>query len=253
VELSSAGGIEGFNSVGTSTFLLNAATGAGRLGVSGGGLSWDSAGAVSVSGSLLVSGSVTANVITTGTLSAARVSGGTLGGGFAVGANSITIPAGGTISDADGSEWNSSGIVLVSAGAFGDSIKWKVAGVDKASIYASSTNTTYSYISGGLIQLDANSVLLLAPNGTSFIRVHQTLGMTLQTGTGLDHSVLLGDGAGAHKWQILTDSNVPLFGVNSLGDLIRPIANDSTAEGAYYGRIPIYINGSLKYISVHSA
>lgn len=29
-------------------------------------------------------------------------------------------------------------------------------------------------------------------------------------------------------------------------------ANDATALGAYYGRVPIYINGTLKYLGVYS-
>ena len=66
VEISSAGGIVGYNSSGTQTFLLNAATGAGQLGT--GTVTWNSSGAVSINGSVLVNGTVTANAVTGGTI-----------------------------------------------------------------------------------------------------------------------------------------------------------------------------------------
>jgi hypothetical protein len=64
--------------------------------------------------------------------------------------------------------------------------------------------------------------------------------------------VNLADAAGASQFRIHDSAAAQVFGVNSDGDIIRPIANDSTALGAYYGRVPIYINGSLKYLAVYS-
>ena len=60
------------------------------------------------------------------------------------------------------------------------------------------------------------------------------------------------DSAGTYQVQIRDSGNVSVFAVTSDGDLVRPIANDATALGAYYGRVPIYINGTLKYLGVYS-
>ena len=60
------------------------------------------------------------------------------------------------------------------------------------------------------------------------------------------------DSAGTYQFQIRDSGNVSVFAVTSDGDLVRPIANDATGLGAYYGRIPIYINGTLKYLGVYS-
>lgn len=73
-----------------------------------------------------------------------------------------------------------------------------------------------------------------------------------KSGSGNDIRVRLGGSAGSEQLKVLDSGGAQVFGVNSDGDIIRPIANDSTALGAYYGRVPIYINGSLKYLSVYS-
>ena len=73
-----------------------------------------------------------------------------------------------------------------------------------------------------------------------------------KSGSGNDVRVRLGGTAGSEQFKILDGGGTQVFGINSDGELIRPITNDSTALGAYYGRVPIYINGSLKYLAVYS-
>lgn len=73
-----------------------------------------------------------------------------------------------------------------------------------------------------------------------------------KSGTSNDITMRLGGTAGSEQFKISDSGGTQVFGVNSDGDLIRPITNDATALGAYYGRIPIYINGSLKYLAVYS-
>ena len=71
-------------------------------------------------------------------------------------------------------------------------------------------------------------------------------------GSGSDVIVRLGGSSGSEQFKVQDSGLNPVFGVNSDGDLVRPIANDATALGAYYGRVPIYINGTLKYLGVYS-
>ena len=54
----------------------------------------------------------------------------------------LTLGSGGKVVDADGSFWDQSGIVLKSAGSYGDSLKWQVGGSDAGTIYASAGNLT---------------------------------------------------------------------------------------------------------------
>ncbi len=120
---------------GTFSGSLSGATGsfAGSLSAATGSL-----GTLSVSGTVTMSGGQITlpggGSITSGALdiNSATFSGITVDG-------TITLGAGGKITDADGSYWDQSGIVLVSSGSFGDSIKWKVGGVDKGSIWVNST------------------------------------------------------------------------------------------------------------------
>lgn len=62
----------------------------------------------------------------------------------------------------------------------------------------------------------------------------------------------LGDSGGVDLFKVKDSGGNDLFGVNSNGDLVRPITNDATALGSYYGRVPIYINGALKYLGVYN-
>lgn len=110
------GGVEGFNSAGTSTFLLSAADGSGRLGVSGSGLSWNSSGQVSVDGSLIVSNTITAAKLNITSLSAITANLGTVTAG-SINAASVTV------SNINASNVNSGSLngALLSAGSVADS------------------------------------------------------------------------------------------------------------------------------------
>lgn len=291
VEISSAGGIAGYNSGGTQTFLLNAATGAGQLGTGSNTISWDSSGNASIGGVSLSSGKITAShlsvstlsaitadlgTVTAGTINAASVSvtnltasnvssgslgsGGSginLGGTNGLGINgNLTLGSGGKIIDADGSYWDQNGIVLVASNVFGDTIKWKVSGTDVAAISASAgggyfttdtgrrlfvtdgTTVGYSY---NHVEIGSTRIILNATEGTSSINL----------GSSSDIHLTLGDAAGSYRCKVKDSGGTEVFGVNSDGDLVRPITNDSTALGSYYGRVPIYINGSLKYLGVY--
>ena len=73
-----------------------------------------------------------------------------------------------------------------------------------------------------------------------------------KSGAGQDVRVRLGGASGSEQFKVLDSGGSQVFGVNSDGDIIRPITNDSTALGAYYGRVPIYINGALRYLGVYN-
>ncbi len=63
---------------------------------------------------------------------------------------------------------------------------------------------------------------------------------------------MLADSGGSYNWSVKNSSATQVFGISSNGSLFRAIANDATALGAYYGRVPFYINGSLKYLAVYN-
>lgn len=269
VVLSNAGGVEGYNSGGTRTFFVNAATGAGQMGAGTNSMSWDSSGNVSIGGVALSSGKITASHLSVSTLSAitanlgtvtagsinaasvtvsnitaTNISSGALGSGGSginiggtngLGVNgTLLIGSGGKIQDADGSVWDQTGITLVSAGSAGDCIQWKVSTSIIGSVFADST-TLYMQASG------TKSLYLSAGFQPAFELAYAS------------HAILsLGDSAGVSQFKILDSGSIQVFGVTSDGDLVRPIANDSTALGSYYGRVPIYINGSLKYLGVYN-
>lgn len=185
----------------------------------------------------------------------------------------ITIGTGGKITDADGSYWDQNGIVLKSSGTFGDVITWKVGVTNVGSIFASSTNSTLQVVGGangafgGVLTLDTDGPTLGTKDGTQELSLSHsgasyfkngTDGLTLNTSGNVDLqgssdvSIILGDIGGTYQFKVKDSSGVQQFGINSNGEWVRPIANDSTALGAYYGRVPIFINGSLKYIPVYS-
>lgn len=278
VELSNVG-LRGYNSSGIQTFGLSTSDGSGFLGVSGGGFSWNSSGTVVINGSLLVGssvtadkltvsslsaisanlgtitagtitgGTITASVITTGTLAADRISGGSLGGSFNLGGANVTVNSTGVITNSDGDTWGPNGITLKSAGSFGDSIKWQVSGVDKGSIYASSSSIVLAYPSGFVQSLGSSSFLV--DGGTAFFLLSSASNIS-EIAVPHGVKVTLGDAGGTYSFAVRNSSGTQVFGVSSNGGLFRAIANDSTALGTYYGRVPIYINGSLKYLAVYN-
>lgn len=258
VSLSNAGGIEGYNSGSTRTFYVNAATGAGQMGAGTNSLSWDSSGNVSIGGVALSSGkitasalsvstlsaisanlgtitagsitggTITASAITTGTLAADRLSGGTLAGGF-------------TVSTASGP------IVFNSAGTPDDVIQFKYSGTAKGQVYTTNTTFVVQYASGGGLTMTSSSITMSQSSSSISVasNIPAMFGAT-------DVHINLGDAGGIYRLKVRDSLGTEVFGVTSDGDLVRPITNDSTALGAYYGRVPIYINGSPKYLGVYS-
>jgi hypothetical protein len=126
--------------------------------------------------------------------------------------------------------------------------------------FANSTDaqSTYSATATNAGTLRAGSVFVnaTAADNTTNVTVRASKAGVTQSefvaeGDGYAY-VGLGDSAGAKNFEVRDSNEAMVLGVNSDGDIIRPIANDSTALGAYYGRVPIYINGSLKYLGVYS-
>ncbi|MCX7800091.1 MAG: hypothetical protein N2109_07085 [Fimbriimonadales bacterium] len=292
VEISSAGGIAGYNAGGTQTFLLNAATGAGQLGTGSNYISWDSSGNASIGGVALSGGKITASHLSVsslsaisanlGTITAGTISGGTItasaittgtlnfGSGGTVnttgtvtgtfgGLNlanltvtgNITLGSGGKIIDADGSEWNSSGLILKSAGFFGDAIKWQNSGTDKLSIYA--------YSSGALISVPSGPEIHMA-TGPSYV----TVSGGSSGAVGMSGSVvmaMLQDSAGAHYFGVRNSASVEKFLVDSYGR-VRLVADAtygiSTGWSSVSGSLATWaiynVAGSLiGYIPVYSS
>lgn len=66
---------------------------------------------------------------------------------------------------------------------------------------------------------------------------------------------ILGDSAGSSQYRVCNSSLKIVFGVGSDGSIIRELTNDSSGgAGSYYGRIPIYINGTgPKYLRVYDS
>jgi hypothetical protein len=90
----------------------------------------------------------------------------------------LTLGTGGKITDADGSEWSQTGIILKSSGAFGDAIKWQNGGVDKGSIWATASYFAIQYgtASGdGYVNLN-NGVASLGVTFKSSVQVDQNYG-----------------------------------------------------------------------------
>lgn len=126
--------------------------------------------------------------------------------------------------------------------------------------FANSTDaqSTYSATATNAGTLRAGSVFVnaTAADNTTNVTVRASKAGVTQSefvaeGDGYAY-VGLGDSAGAKNFEVRDSSEAMVFGVNSDGTLIRPITNDATALGAYYGRVPIYINGTLKYLGVYS-
>ena len=96
------------------------------------------------------------------------------------------------------------------------------------------------------------NVLVLSMNYSPSTGLGSVILKNGKGGSGSDVIVRLGGSSGSEQFKVQDSGLNPVFGVNSDGDLVRPIANDATALGAYYGRVPIYINGTLKYLGVYS-
>lgn len=269
-----SGGGFSWNSSGTvvinGSLLVGSSVTADKLTVSS--LSAISANLGTITAGTITGGTISAGTITTGTLAADRISGGSVGGSFNLGSANLTVNSTGVITNNDGDTWGPNGLVLKSTGAYGDSIKWNHGGSDVGSI-TGSTSGMYMYqgSSGfGTSHLFLSSSAARIQHGSSGYFLSVT-GAGIQTGgpiypgtTGLIQSanslsyvnegiaIVLGDAGGTYTWDVRNSNGTRVFGVSSNGSLFRAIANDATAVGAYYGRVPFYINGSLKYLAVYS-
>lgn len=126
--------------------------------------------------------------------------------------------------------------------------------------FANSTDaqSTYSATATNAGTLRAGSVFVnaTAADNTTNVTVRASKAGVTQSefvaeGDGYAY-VGLGDSAGAKNFEVRDSSGAMVLGVNSDGALIRPITNDATALGAYHGRVPIYINGALRYLGVYN-
>lgn len=178
VELSNVG-LRGYNSGGTQTFGFSTSDGSGFLGVSGGGFSWNSSGTVTINGSLLVAGTVTADkltvstlsaisanlgtvtagtitggtiyasTITTGTMNADRISGGSVGGSFNLGSADLTLSSTGSVKwNSGNSKITSSEIVLYGTSQY-SGFRFTNASSNGGSIYADNSGIYFErHVSG---------------------------------------------------------------------------------------------------------
>ena len=274
VELNPTNGVSVYDSGGTVRGRL-LTTGAGYLGSTDGtsataALSWTTAGVATINASAITTGTLNASgitvtnlnasSITAGTLVADRISGGSLGGGINLGSADLTLNSTGSIKWGSSTSTISSSKISIQSTSFGGGIEFKDSGgAVRGSIFCASTDVDFSGRSGNggmLVSASETRIydtaqIVVGSLGPLYLTAGNVTGAVYLYSNG-DVDMKLGDAAGARVFYVTDSSGVDQFGVNSNGDLIRPIANDATALGAYYGRVPIYINGSLKYLPVYS-
>lgn len=209
--------------------------------------------------SATVTGAVTATSGSfTGSITTSNIdaNGGTLAGLTVDG--TLTIGSGGQISLNSGNTIIGQTQISIRTSAFGTALEFKdSSGTQRGSIYCYSSGVEYSGASGNAgFYITSSSVLAYHLAGSISVQGSTTAAMvagTTASVTSGQHTIVqLGDAAGTYQLKINDSGGTQVFGINSDGELVRPIVNDSTALGAYFGRIPIYINGSLKYLAVYS-
>lgn len=183
-------------------------------------------------------------------------------GGLTINTNDLTVPSGKKLKFGVGDYLDDSKLYFEVTTSTSGKIIFKNASYSTQAEIQSLCNSTTSYVNIRGIDTGSRNGGLVVRGDTSDVGTYAQL-EAYTTGPTLRSKITayadgnidaqLGDAAGSDNFMIMDSGGNDVFGVNSDGELIRPITNDSTAEGAYYGRIPIYINGSLKYISVHSA
>ena len=274
VELNPTNGVSVYDSGGTVRGRL-LTTGAGYLGSTDGtsataALSWTTGGVATINASAITTGTLNASgitvtnlnasSITAGTLVADRISGGSLGGGINLGSADLTLNSTGSIKWGSSTSTISSSKISIQSTSFGGGIEFKDSGgAVRGSIFCASTDVDFSGRSGNggmLVSASETRIydtaqIVVGSLGPLYLTAGNVTGAVYLYSNG-DVDMKLGDAAGARVFYVTDSSGVDQFGVNSNGDLIRPIANDATALGAYFGRVPIYINGSLKYLAVYS-
>lgn len=169
-------------------------------------------------------------------------------GGMDIDGN-LTLTGSGKIQISGGSYWDVNGILLKSTGSFGDTIRWQVSGVDKGSLYGTSTSFVMSYPSGWYQSLGSTSYLV--DGGTSGILL-STASNSSEIFVAHGLKVTLGDASGTYSFHVRDSSGNVMMGTSSNGAWIHQVTADTTALGSYYSRIPIYINGNLRYLGVYN-
>jgi len=209
--------------------------------------------------SATVTGAVTATSGSfTGSITTSNIdaNGGTMAGLTIDG--TLTIGTGGQISLNSGNTIIGQTQISIRTSAFGTALSFKDSGgTERGSIYCYSSGVEYSGATGNAgFYITTSSVLAYHASGSIEVNGSTTAGLVAGTSASITAgqyvNAKLGDAAGTYQFRILDSGGTQVFGINSDGELVRPITNDSTALGAYYGRIPIYINGSLKYLAVYS-
>jgi hypothetical protein len=192
LELNSTNGFRAYNSTGSTNYNRIAMDGSGWIGSPDGtsanaALSWNGAGTGVLNASKITTGTLNCSSLTVTNFSASSIntgsvtfaSGGTMngatmsgtlghtGGSLSLGqltvGGTLTLGSGGKISDADGSFWDQTGIVLVSTGSFGDTIRWRhssAPSTDVGAIYATSGSIGVyraAGLGGGGFFVDANA------------------------------------------------------------------------------------------------
>lgn len=288
-------GLRAYNSGGTQTFGISSSDGSGFLGT-GGVLTWSSAGTVVVNGSVLATGSVTANkllvstlsaisadmgTITAGTISAGTVNAsvittGTLNGALlgastvsnsaidsmsaskidtgTLSAATITLGTGGSITDGDGSTWDSTGFTLIGTSVVGDQLKsntsggtriWTIEGYNSGGV---SRGYFRAGSSGAFLSVSTNTsegAALTAANGTYQFYAYNS-------GTGMGSSTnFAAVGASAFEVQIgstqylVVQSGGVRFANHTVGGSAASWSTFSTANipDKSAGYVVWYING----------
>lgn len=173
----------------------------------------------------------------------------------------LTLGTGGSIVDADGSSWSQSGIVLQSSALLGDSIRFTRSGFGSYATIQSAIDTDLGQLrfsaigSGG--RTSAFSFSATNVDSSTDVTFETTkggggLGTRMSLFANGSFILTLGDNAGAATLTVKDSDLVDVFRINSNGGLERPIANDATALGAYFGRVPFSINGVQKYLPVYN-
>lgn len=188
-----ASGLHVFNASGVKTGYFSP-SGDGFMGSTAGtagtaAISWSTAGTATINATSVTTGSLNGTLLSAGSvgdsavasLSANKITAGSGIINALTVANTLTLGTGGKIIDADGSFWDSTGIVLISSGLFGDSIKWRSGGIDRGSVYYVTNNMIFAYSSGGSCVVGSGSASLLAPNGSNGLAISNS--GTSHTGT----------------------------------------------------------------------
>lgn len=286
VELNPTNGVSVYDSGGTVRGRL-LTTGAGYLGSTDGtsataALSWTTAGVATINASAITTGTLNASTITVSNLNATNLITGSLGsGGAGIGLGgtnglsingNLTLASGGKLIDADGSYWDQSGIVLVSSGTLGDCIQWRVSGTMRGGIYADTAGlyiesspggsgaSTYPYLylngtSAGLTADTYSNGITITSSATriaSSVNTYVDVSSSVLVASATGAVVTLGDAGGTYSFQVKNSSGNVMMGTGSSGAWIHQVTADTTAVGSYYSRIPIYINGNLRYLAVYN-